>query len=571
MCRLEHFRTCLLLACLCFTACGPAEKKRETTSAKPNILLLVAEDLGPRIGAFGDKLAQTPNIDELANLGVRYANTFTTSGVCAPSRAALIMGLHQISFGAHHMRSWNGPQGKYYPQPPRGLRAFPEILRAHGYFTFTDAKLDYQFSETMAGSGPFTLWDMEGATYLAWREAGDQPFFGMINFLQTHESGVMRMDAKPYSQTHAASQQMRRRFNLVAPSQTDPADVELPPWYPDLPAVRADLARHYDNIAQMDKQVGEIMAALREDGLWHDTIVLWTTDHGDGLPRAKRELLDSGIHVPMILHVPEAIRQQRSLLKHLEPGWDERLVSFVDLAPTLLQIAGLTPPERMHGTSFIAGALDKMRDWVLASRDRIDQVPDRQRALRNKRYKYIRSWHPDLPGGHRLAYRDNLDMVRAWRAALETGELNPVQRRWFEPVGKEQLYDLTADPFETRNLAASPAHATLLGQMRKTLEARLREIGDLGEVDEADLSRRFLHGGRDGKPPITPPPKIHIEGSMLRLSSEVDASIGFHVPGEHRLGKKVWRLYSGPIPAAKIEAKAVRYGWKESKPILIEP
>ena len=274
----------------------------------PNILLLVAEDLSTRIGAYGDKVARTPNLDALAKRSVRFTQVFTTAGVCAPSRAALVMGQHQISFGAQHMRTSTGPHGLYYAQPDAHLKAFPELLRAAGYFTFTDGKLDYQFSGIGAGSGPFTLWDEEGEeAHWRNREPG-QPFFGLINFLETHESGLMRMDVEPHSESHRATQRMRISRGLVAKAVTDPADVNVPPYYPDIPEVRADIARHYDNIHAMDARVGKILSTLEQDGLSERTIVIWTTDHGDGLPRAKREIFDTGIHVPMLVHVPSSSR-----------------------------------------------------------------------------------------------------------------------------------------------------------------------------------------------------------------------------------------------------------------------
>jgi N-sulfoglucosamine sulfohydrolase len=531
-------------------------------SVAPNVLLLVAEDLSPRIGAFGDSLAQTPNIDALAAAGVRYTNAFTTAGVCAPSRAALIIGQHQISFGAHHMRTWNGPLGAYYAQPAPEVRAFPELLRAHGYFTFTDTKLDYQFSNFGDGSGPFTIWDREGVSHTAWRERAEgQPFFGLINFAQTHESGVMRSDGQPHSETHAANQRRRREQGLVAPEITDPGAVELPPYYPDLPEVRADLARHYDNIRRMDEQVGDVLEALRQDGLWDSTIVIWTTDHGDGLPRAKRELYDSGIHVPLVLHIPEALRESN-------PGWradpgsvDDRLISFVDLAPAILRFAGVDPPQYLHGESF----LTVERDSILASRDRVDTVMDRQRALRDRRFKYIRSWYPEVPGGHALDYRDNLDMVRAWQAAWAAGTLNEDQSRWFEPAGAEQLYDLERDPHELDNLAVDEASAEVLGRMRESLAQQLEQHGDMGALDELSLRERLLD---DGEIPVTPVPTWRLERGLVHVTGADGASIGYRLTGELH-----WRLYTEPLAAASgpIEIKAVRYGWRESGVVAVEP
>ncbi|MEQ8859088.1 MAG: sulfatase [Pseudomonadales bacterium] len=522
----------------------------------PNILLLVAEDLSPRIGAYGDTVARTPNLDRLARRAVRYTQVFTTAGVCAPSRAALVMGQHQISFGAQHMRTSTGPLGAYFAQPHPDAKAFPEQLRKAGYFTFTDVKLDYQFSGVAAGSGPFTIWDQEGQD-AHWRNRNpDQPFFGMINFLETHESGVMRLDIEPYNAAHAATQTMRKRAGLVAEPVTDPSEVEVPPYYPDIPEVRGDLARHYDNIHAMDARVGAILDALDQDGLRDQTIVIWTTDHGDGLPRAKRELLDTGIHVPMLVDLPPAYRPAG-----WSPGQErDDIVSFVDLAPTILEWAGVPVPEQLHGSSFLAGG----RAYAFASRDRIDTVPDRQRAVRDRRYKYIRSWSPDTPGGHELEYRDGLEMVRAMRQRFLTGQLTAAQARWFQPFGDEQLYDLATDPDELDNRAGDAELQAVRTRLLNTLIDWLARVGDSSVISEAELRDRLLVKGQI---PVTPAPTVVVADSFVTLHGEPGASIGYRTEGG------AWLLYSDPltVPAGRLEAKAVRYGWYESPVVTWEP
>ena len=515
--------------------------------AQPNILLLVAEDMSPRLGSYGDEAAHTPNLDQLATVSTRYTHVFTTAGVCAPSRAAMITGQHQISFGAQHMRTSTSPLGTYLAQPPANLRAFPELLRQAGYFTFTDGKLDYQFSGIAAGSGPFTIWDIDGAREPAWRErAPGQPFFGLINLGITHESGVFRTTGTAHSETHKRTQASRSALNT--PQIIQPDAVELPPYFPDLPVVRQDVARHYDNIAAMDARVGRILDALQQDGLREDTIIIWTSDHGDGLPRAKRELYDSGIHVPMLLHRPSTQGERV----------DDRLVSFVDLAPTILSFADIEPPAYLHGTNFL---LQKRR-FVFASRDRIDEVEDRQRAIRDSKYKYIRSWHPDVPGGHLLAYRDNIDMVRAWRELYLRGELTPIQARWFEGAGEEQLFDTTRDPHEVNNLANKRSLASTKRQLNQALDAFLTRVGDWSEQPEDEMRTRLL---RDSELRTTPPPRSIQKDGVATLVSPIDASIGYRLPGEDR-----WRLYVEPIAHPRFEAKSVRYGWLESSTIEVE-
>ena len=530
----------------------------------PNILLLVAEDMSPRLAAYGDQVAQTPNLDRLAEQSVIYTNVFTTAGVCAPSRAALMTGQHQISFAAQHMRTSTGPLGAYLARPAAQVRAFPELLRAKGYYTFTDRKLDYQFSGIGAGSGPFTIWDQDNAADTAWRQrrAPGQPFFGMINFLETHESGVMRDSGPSYGPVHDATRKMRRAAGLVAPSVTAAEDVVLPPYYPDLPEVRADLARHYDNIHLMDKRVGRILQALADDRLLHNTVVIWTTDHGDGLPRAKRELFHAGVHVPLLMQLPAKVRAAQNLTDQAAPGHSNpRLVSFVDLAPTILQLVGVAPPGYLHGHSLLAGT----RNYVYAARDRIDEVMDRQRMIFDGRYKYIRSWYPHLPGGHTLAYRDNLDMVRTMRSHFLAGTLAATAQQWFQAPGPEQLYDLQEDPFEINNLlghgaAVQPELQNIRQQLADTLNRFLIHIGDSGTIPENTLRASLLH---EGDIPTTAAPSFKTQHEYVSLHHPMHASMGYRVKGD-----TAWQLYTVPIPrppaGTQLEARAVRYGWHAS-------
>ncbi len=559
------------MAWLFFGSGSGSAAEPENASPPPNILLLVAEDLSPHLGSYGDPIARTPNLDALAGEGVRFSRVFTTAPVCAPSRAALITGVHQNAIGAQHMRASDAPGGGYRSVPPPEVKAFPELLRAAGYYTFTDGKLDYQFSGPLAGSGPFTIWDAEG-NGTSWRgRAEGQPFFGLVNFQATHESGTFApLGEWPSSLMHLVLQLVRAATIGFAPAELspDPESLVLPPYYPDRPAVRRELARHYGNIAFMDRQVGEILAALDADGLRRDTIVIFATDHGDGLPRAKRDLFDGGIHVPMIVRpAPAPTHPDRLGEAETAPAvagsTDERLVSFVDLAPTILALAGLEQPDWMTGRDLFDPSLPP-RAYVFAARDRMDEVPNRQRAVRDARWKYIRSDHPEIPNGHPLAFRDNQAMTREMRAAFEAGSLDPAQARWFEPVGAEQLYDTTSDPFEIRDLSGAPEHAAELARLRAALDEWLASISDAREVDEGTLVRGIVCSG---KPCVTPPPTLRRRADQIEIHSKIAAaSIGYRWDGGP------WRLYEAPIPAAagrRLEAKAVRYGWDESDAVVL--
>lgn len=527
------------------------------TTQRPNILLLMAEDMSLRVGAFGDAVAVTPHLDALAAEGVRYPNTFTTAGVCAPSRAAHILGMHQIATGTQHMRTSTRPAGAYYAVPPAGIKAYPEMLRAAGYYTYTDFKLDYQFSQPVAYTGPGTIWDLENAAAPDWdHRAQGQPFFGLINFQVTHESGIFRpLGSTPESFVHFAMQLLRWWQNGAVPEVVRPQDIVPPPYYPDTAVVRADMARHYNNIAFMDAQVGSILQQLATAGLADSTIVIWTTDHGDGLPRAKRELYDSGIRVPMIIRWPEAFRPPG-----VEPGTlDERLISFVDLGPTILPLAGVPVPEYMHGRNFAApGAVP--REYVYASRDRIDEMMDRQRAVRDQRYKYLRSWYPQVPEGTDISFRNNIDMVREMRALYGAGELNAVQRRWYEPPGEERLYDLQRDPFEINDVHSDPRYHEVLLRMRAALQEWLARVGDWSQEPEDAMVARFE---ADGERQVTPAPTLSVQdGTLVVTPAAQGHSLEYRVDGGH------WQLYAGPVSVANnstIEARAVRYGWEESE------
>ena len=530
----------------------------------PNIVLIVAEDLSPRIGAFGDPVARTPHLDALAEEGVRYPNTFTTAGVCAPSRAALITGMHQMSIGAQHMRTSSAPGGRYQAVPPPTVKAFPELLRASGYHTSVNQKLDYQFSGVLAGSGPFTIWDAEG-TATGWRDRPARtPFFAMFNLSETHESGVFApLGSWPRSATHLALQLVRAwEFGLDdGEGSTNPSEVLLPSYYPDTPTVRADLARHYNNIERMDAHVGRILEQLKADGLMDTTLVIWTTDHGDGLPRAKRELYDSGIRVPMIIRWPGAMQPEGVIAGSIDP----QLVSFVDLAPTLLSLAGAPIPVTLEGRDLM-DAVKAPRRYVYAGRDRIDEVIDRQRAVRDDRFKYIRSWHPDVPGGHPLAFRDNIEMVRELHALNQAQALDPIQGLWFAGPGREQLYDLNADPHEVRDLAGAGTHVAELERLRGALDDWLERTKDWGEESEATMADRFWPGGSQ---PVTPAPAVTRTEDRIEVHS---ATPGASI--EYRIGEGRWKLYTGPIPGRHdeaVEARAVRYGWSASETASATP
>ncbi|MGH0030921.1 MAG: sulfatase family protein [Myxococcota bacterium] len=537
----------LALGLLLVLPCVAAPVDAADDTPRWNLLLLMAEDLSPRLGAYGDPVAHTPNLDRLAREGTRYTRAFTSAGVCAPSRAAILMGVHQNHWGAGHMRA---SAGGYVAVPPPDWKAFPELLRRAGYHVVNNGKTDYQMSTTLGGvfGGPASIWDEERGEDWRGRDAG-QPFFAYLTFEATHESQVWpTWDLSSMSKLMLAPWRVWNHWQWE--HRTDPARVAVPPYYPDTPTVRADLARHYDNVAVMDAQVGAVLRRLEEDGLADRTVVVFTTDHGDGLPRAKRWLYDSGVHVPLLVRWP-GVAAPASV--------DDSLVSGVDLAPTLLAAAGAPVPAHMEGRVFAGPDAEPAPEFVFAARDRIDDVQDRVRAVRDARFKYVRHLEPSRPYVQANGFRDQMPMMQELHALAAEGRLGEVPALWFRPRrDPEELFDTQADPHEVRNLAGDPDHAATLARLRAVLDTRLASGRDLGLLPEAELARRFWP---DGEQPVTAAPEGALRGGALHLSSATaGASIVWRAPSDDR-----WRLYVGPLRGvARVEAKAVRYGWRES-------
>jgi N-sulfoglucosamine sulfohydrolase len=532
----------LLLTALLLSASSFAQDK-------PNILLLVSEDLSSRIASFGDPIAQTPNLDKLATTGVRYTNAFTTAGVCATSRTGLITGVHQITVGGQHMRSRDFKQSPYRALPPIDVKAFPEILRQQGYFTYVSNKLDYQFSNITMNTGPFTIWDDE-SNKPTWRHKNrrsDQPFFGMYHFNITHESKLMPKSFK----SNLAISGYQKVFS--------PEQVEVPAYLPDTLKVRQSIASIYDHVYLMDKQIGQVLKALKEDGLTDNTIVIWTTDHGDALPRAKREIYDSGIKVPLIVHWPEKYRP-----KSLQPGSKKsQLISFVDLAPSILAMAGANIPTFIQGKPYLVDQTLNEREFIYASKDRIDEFYFKERAVRSKSFKYIKNFMPGKPGGIKLKYREQLPFMADIWAALESGELTKGQRFFYLNRPAEELYDLRVDPDELNNLAQQTNYQPKLTEMRQAYYTFSLRVPDQSSQEE---KVQATSSWPNGIQPKTPNPVIVINNHTVTISNKLKgASLGYQI------NQKPWQVYSKPFQISKgdkVKAKSVRYGWHESDEIF---
>ena len=524
---------------------------------RPNILVIMADDMSLRINALGDKTAITPNLDELVKNGTSYMNAFTTAGVCACSRSALLTGKNQISIGSMHMRTSSGGSVPYLAVPEAHIKAFPEILRKHGYFTFTNDKLDYQFSGIFPGSGPFTIWNSEKDKFGWKNRKNSEPFFGMINLIITHESGIFR--GKMNSVDTQAIKLMQQTRQLLYEAPVKPENVVVPPFLPDTSEVRKDIARAYNNIYILDIEVKEIIDQLKKDNILDDTIIIFTSDHGDGLPRYKRELFDTGINVPFIILVPKKFS---SWQKPGEKIYD--LVSFLDIAPTVLDLAGVSIPSYMDGKSIFGS---EKNDYIFAARDRLDSFKGKTRAVRNKDYKFIKNYSLGIVGAQKLSFRENLMSMKELRKMYENNELNEIQKIWLELIPELQLYDLNEDPYEINNLAYDPNYKEKVLLLENVLEQWIEKNNFHGHLEEEDLIEVFWP---ENTQPQTTEPLYSLEDGFLHLKNNdvsKDASIGFSYDGKN------WEVYSEPIEVKKnkkIYLKAVRYGWKESETKIVK-
>jgi arylsulfatase A-like enzyme len=513
---------------------------------RPNIVLLLAEDMSPRVGSFGDPNALTPNIDALAAEGVRFTQVFTPAPVCAPSRAALFTGLYPQSFGAQHMRA------RHEAVPPAEVKAFPEILRENGYFTINQGKTDYQFD------APASMWDVNRPDASLSDRDPDKPFFAVLQNHATHEAMLFNVGwwtgLKRLVKTGAAclpcAAAMLETF--------DPESMDVPPFLPDTPKTRKEIARLYRNIFVMDAWVGDVMGELRADDLLDDTIVIWTTDHGDGLPRSKRSLYDSGVHVPMVVRYPDEAGRGTEI---------DELISFVDLPAMILTLASVDLPGHLARND-AGGAVSSGRDYIFGGIDRMDEARYRSRMVRSKSYKYIRNFDLQNPILGRIGYRERLDSMSELRRLQDAGDLSPGIEKYFDvPPPVEELYDLRADPFEMENLATDLQYRDVLDEYRQVMGAWLDGVQDLSRMSEEEMYT-FLWGGETQ--PRTRPPRFEALGesgtARLSVRSETEgASIEYRFPSAQ---DSSWKLYTAPIDVdgrAEIEARAFRYGFVPSE------
>jgi arylsulfatase A-like enzyme len=459
-----------------------ADSRAPTVSDRPNILWITAEDIGPLLGSYGDPLAETPSLDRLADTGLRFEHAYANYPVCAPARSTLIFGVYASTLGTEHMRSWQ-------PVPP-WFRLLPQYLRMAGYYTSNNAKTDYNFRGNWDA-----VWDDSGPGAHYRNRPPGRPFFAVFNLNDTHESRL-----KP---TNVAED--IERGLLPAQPRLAPRELRLPPYLPERAEIREDVARQYDLVTALDRRVGELLAELDAAELADDTIVFFFGDHGGTLARSKRFVYDTGTRVPLILRIPERFA---ALAPESRTGVSERLVSFVDFAPTLLALADMPAPPQMQGRAFLGERVQPAEPVVLLGRGRMDERDDLVRAVTDGDWRYVRNFQPQRPDGRHLEFPFRMQRNwGAWKEACDAGDCDAAQRAFWEPRPSEALFHTAEDPWEVQNLAADPAHAARKTKLARLLERRLVETRDLGFVPESMLSTLTAGGppysyGRSAEYPI---------------------------------------------------------------------
>jgi N-sulfoglucosamine sulfohydrolase len=429
---------------------------------RPNILWIVSEDNASNwLGCYGDKEAQTPRLDALAAGGVLFDHAYSNAPVCGVARSTILNGAFAVTQGTQHMRS-------RHPIPPR-FKSYVSYLREAGYYCTNNSKTDYNFKGNDAA-----LWDECSGKATYQNRPADKPFFAIFNLMVSHESSL-------FPSVIAAN---RKKGIIPEIPRIDPARVIVPPYLPDIPEIRSDLSVYYDTMTALDRQVGKLLDELKSAGLADDTIVLYYGDHGGILPRGKRYLTDSGVRVPMLLHVPEkwAALSPFPVGKRVEEN-----VAFVDLAATLLSLVGIDKPSQMQGRAFLGPkrvepAADNV---VFLYADRFDEIYGMRRGITDGRWKYIRNFSPQLPAAPNSYYALGQSGWTGWQKAWKDGKLDArFNAIWETPQPVERLFDTAEDRWEIHNLAADPAQADRLAAMRGRLRKTMIDAVDTGIIPE---------------------------------------------------------------------------------------
>ncbi|MEK9773868.1 MAG: sulfatase-like hydrolase/transferase, partial [Opitutae bacterium] len=392
--------------------------------------------------------------DKLASEGFQYLNCFANAPVCAPSRSGWITGIHPVTLGTLPMRS-------RYDIVHDQIKYYPDYLKAAGYYCSNVRKTDYN----IGGRPDNQCWD---STKIDWKKLKQaQPFMQIINVASSHES---------------------RAFGEVDNTSHSPENIKLAKYHPDIPTIRKNYAHYHDAVKRMDAEVGQFLKQLEEQGLAENTIVIYNSDHGGVLPRSKRFLFNSGTHCPLIIRIPEKFKSLRPAEK--VGAKIDRLVSFIDMPKTWVSLAGAEVPKIMQGKIFLGPDSELERNYHFSYRERMDERCDNQRAVRDKRYLYIRNYMPYVPWGQKLTYLWKMEATRAWEDWHRKGKTDEVTGRWFGTKPVEELYDTWEDPDNVVNLIDDPAYQKIADELRGALKNWQLEVGDCGLLPECERVKR---------------------------------------------------------------------------------
>ena len=510
------FSLLFLLQSSLFLGCSNTS---EGEKKPPNILWITVEDISPNLGCYGDPLAHTPNLDALASKGFRYNNAIANAPVCAPARNAIITGMYPSSLGTLHMRSFSNDM-KSSGRIPAEIKLYPEVLRSAGYYCTNNDKEDYNFNLKRE------IWD-ESSKTAHWKNRPNKstPFFSIFNLTMTHESCI-----------NSKEKHERVTQDLPDHLRINPEKIVVPPYYPDTPEVRRLLTRHYDNIATMDTVVEKLLQELEEAGESENTIVFFYSDHGTGLPRHKRWLFDTGVKVPFIVYIPEQYKE----LYPAEPGSIlNELISFIDLAPTAIELAGAQIPKNMQGRAFLGKNLKPERDYVFLARGRMDERYDIQRGVRSKRFKYIRYYEPKKSFIQFMKTPEGGSLMTELRKAQKKGTLKPEGKKLValtKPT--ESLFDLSKDPMEFNDLANDPSMKGELTRLRAVHDQWMREVMDVGLIPEAIMRNWEERNDQSIYKWVRTQEDFYDE--LLLISSTVDENILFKGLNHYNEAVRYW-------------------------------
>ena len=455
----------LFIILLLTTFDGYAQKQN-----KPNIVWLVAEDQSQDFFPFyGDQSVNLPNVSLLLDNGIVYDDMNSPYPVCAPARSGIITGMYPSSIGTGNMRAFNDNRNirsnkeasldiPYYSSKlAESIKPFTQILREDGYYCTNNSKRDYNFKLREEA------WDVS-SNDASWekREEG-QPFFSVFNFNVTHESQIWKRDKQEL--------------------KVDPSNLIVPPVFPDDSITRHALAVNYSNLLEMDRQIGIIIKKLKDQGLYENTYIFFYSDHGGPFPRYKRAIYETGSKVPLVIKFPQNIKVKEKR--------NRDMLNFIDFAPTILSLAGIDIPKIYQGNAFLGNKKSKnKRKYLFTASDRFDEHSDRIRAVKSKKFKYIRNYNINKPHALSIGFRTQMVLMQHLNKLNDSGMLSAKQKLWFQvPKNPEEFYDLEKDPFELNNLIGDISYLKKLNVLRKQLDSWMVEINDLGHIPERELAK----------------------------------------------------------------------------------